>query len=109
MTKRRPVVVLSPRRRRKFGPLIVVPLSTSPSAAPDDRHVRIAAGSYDFLRADVDSWVKCEFVSSVSARRLDRLRKKASSHPPRLSDSDLQSILRATVRAIGGAELLFRD
>jgi uncharacterized protein YifN (PemK superfamily) len=71
--------------------------------------VRIAAGSYDFLRADVDSWAKCEFVSSVSARRLDRLRQKASSHPPRLSDSDLQSILRATVRAICGAELLFRN
>lgn len=107
MTKRRPVVVLSPRRRREFGPLIVVPLTTSPSDAPDKRHVRIPAGRYGFLRPGVDSWVKCEFICSVSSRRLYRLRRGAADHIPQLSDSDLRSIMHATLQALGAAELLF--
>ena len=109
MAKRRPVVVLSPRRRRAAGPYIVVPFSTSRPSYADDRHVRIEAGSYEFLRADVDSWVKCEFACSVGARRLDRPRRGGQYFSPRVSAADLRSILRATACAIGGVDLLFDE
>jgi len=88
--------------------VIVVPLSTTPPRVPDERHVRIAAGAYWFLRADVDSWVKCEFVCAVSDHRLDRLRRGGAHIAPRLDDSDRRSILRAAVAAVGGWDLLSR-
>lgn len=56
----------------------------------------------------MDSWVKCEFISSVSEHRLDRMRRNGAQFAPRLSDADLKTILRATMYAIGSAELLFR-
>ena len=108
MTKRRPVVVLSPQRRRTVGPVIVVPLSTSPSAEANELHGRLAAGRYHFLRSDADSWAKCEFVCSVSARRLDVLRHKGARGTPRLADADLRLIVRASMRALGAAELHFQ-
>jgi uncharacterized protein YifN (PemK superfamily) len=109
MTKRRPVVVIAPRRRHGTGPIIVVPLSTSPPERHDDRHVRIEAGTYDFLRPDVDSWVKCEFIRSVSTHRLYRSRRGAANQVPRLSDADLASVIRATIQALGGRDLLFQQ
>lgn len=106
MTKQRPVVVLSRRWRRQFDPVIVVPLSTSAPMRPDERHVRIAAGSYDFLRSDVDSWAKCEFVCAVGQQRLDWLRRRGAHISPRLGASDFRSIVRAAVCAVGGRGLL---
>ena len=109
MTKRRPVVVLSQKRRQGSGPVIVVPFSTTAPQHPDERHVRIVAGSYEFLRSDVDSWVKCEFMTAVSGRRLDRLRRNGAYILPQLDNSDFRLILRAVARAIGGAGLLLGD
>lgn len=105
MTKQRPVIVLGPRLHRQFDPVIVVPLSTLSPARPDDRQVRIAAGTYDFLRSDLDSWAKCEFVAAVAMERLEWLRRRATRVSPRLHESDFRTILRATVRALGASRL----
>ena len=67
--------------------------------------MRIAAGSYEFLRLDRDSWVKCEFVAAVSDRRLDRLLHRGRHILPALRDSDFQLILGATMRAVGARAL----
>ncbi len=108
MSKKRPVVVISQGARREFDPIVVVPLTTSAPTWPDDRHVRIAVGSYDFLRSDADSWAKCEFISSVSGRRLNRLWRPGGYFAPRVSRTDLRSILRATACVLGGVDLLFQ-
>src|SRR6266446_4683004 len=70
MTKRRPVVVVSPRRRHFTGTYLVVPLSTQPPLHPDRTHYRLQAGTYYFLSSETDSWAKCEMVGAVSTQRL---------------------------------------
>ena len=106
MTKRRPVVVLSRhswRQRRSL--VIVVPLSTAAPPEANELNVRIAAGSYAFLRPDVDSWAKCDCVSAVSIRRLDRLLRRRSYIEAHLRATDFADIVRATIHAVGGNTL----
>jgi uncharacterized protein YifN (PemK superfamily) len=106
MDKRRPVVVVSPRRRRVIGPFLVVPFSTSAPLHPDPTHHHIPAGTYDFLAQDRDSWAKCELVSAVAASRLDRLWNRGAYIAPRVSDADLHAVRLGMIHAIGAAPLL---
>ena len=101
MTKVRPVVVLSPRRRRKIGPYLVVPFSTQMSERLEPTHYRIPAGRYSFFTRDADSWAKCEFLSAVGEERLDRLWRDGMHVAPRLHDADLRGILMGVLRALG--------
>jgi len=49
MVKKRPVVILSPRYRRRTGLCIVVPFSTVEPELIEPHHHRIPAGTYNFL------------------------------------------------------------
>jgi len=106
MTKRRPVVVVSPRRRRVISPFLVVPFSTQAPLHPDRAHYRIAAGAYGFLARDADSWAKCDLVSAVAGERLDRLWYRGSYRVPRISHADLRGVRLGVIHAISAAELL---
>ena len=105
MTKVRPVVVLSPRRRAESGPYLIVPFSTQAPSSPSGVHYRIPAGTYAFLTRHADSWAKGEFVSSVGELRLDRLRRNRSYLSPRLRDADLRAIRMCVIRALGALPL----
>jgi mRNA interferase MazF len=96
MTKRRPVVVLSP------GPqtLLVVPLSTSEPTPRELHHVQILAGHYRFLDRRVDSWVKGDMISAVSLKRLSPLSSSAC-----LSAHHFLAVQRAVLHALGFAQL----
>ncbi len=108
MTKRRPVVVMSGRRRRIVGPYLVVPLSTQAPRQPDRTHYRLPAGTYDFLARDADSWAKCELVTAVGSARLDRLLHRGAYVAPRVADADLRAIRLGVIYALGGRSLLER-
>lgn len=75
MTKRRPVVVVSPRLRKRGNLVGVVPLSTS---EPDELlayHCRIELAQP--LPSPFDSavmWAKCDMVATVAHARLDRFK-----------------------------------
>lgn len=108
MTKRRPVIVVSMRWRRRTDPIVIVPLSTSAPVEPDERQVRFAAGTYGFLRQDVDSWAKCEFVSAVSTERLGQPWQSRSRRAPQLRDADVRLVTLAVARATGCGNLIVR-
>src|SRR5579859_6040176 len=99
MTKRRPVVVLSP-----FSPhsstVVVVPISTLRPVRQESYHVRIRARQYRFLRRHVDSWVKGDMMSAVSLARLSPLALSAS-----LSTHHFRAVQRAVLHALGFAQL----
>lgn len=79
MVKKRPVVVISPRRRR--GRIAtVVPLSGTAPDPVESWHVPVSAGTYPPARHQM--WAKCDLVATVSLDRLDRVKVK-SRHGPR--------------------------
>lgn len=75
MVKLRPVVVVSPRLRRRADLVAVVPLSTTPPNPAEPHHCSIT------LRVPLPKpfeapqmWAKCDMVATVALARLDRFR-----------------------------------
>ncbi|MDE0157534.1 MAG: type II toxin-antitoxin system PemK/MazF family toxin [Gammaproteobacteria bacterium] len=73
MTKRRPVVVVS-RRSRKSLTCTVVPLSSSPPEESQPYHHLMDSASLVGKFSGVETWAKCDMVTTVSINRLDRIR-----------------------------------
>jgi len=75
MVKLRPVVIISPRLRRRGNIVTVVPLSTTPPAEPYDYCYKFSLGKPLPPPFDaVDQWAKCDMVAAVALARLDRFR-----------------------------------
>lgn len=75
MTKRRPVVVVSPRLRRRDDLVAVVPLSTTCPVPVESHHCVIILAQP--LPEPFDSpsmWAKCDMLATVARSRLDRFR-----------------------------------
>jgi len=75
MTKRRPVVVISPRLRRRNDLVAVVPLSTTDPTPAETHHcpltlTKALPAPFDGL----EMWAKCDMVATVSRQRLDRFK-----------------------------------
>jgi len=71
MVKRRPVVVVSKRKRQPTGLLTVVPLSTSEPLPLEAYHCRIALEVPLPGFAEQECWVKADMVATVAFARLD--------------------------------------
>lgn len=108
MTKRRPVVVVSPRFKRRTGLCTVVPLSTTPPDPAESYHtvVRIDPPLPKPF-ASATAWAKCDMISAVSFARLDLIAEPRGADGRRcyrtgtLSNSDLKSVLRAIMAGLG--------
>ena len=103
MTKRRPVVVVSPHIARPV--VLVVPLSQAQPREIRPIHIRLTK-SYAFLsRGHV--WAKCDLVAHAGRARLDRLyhdRRLVAGRASRLDRSDLHAIRRGVLHALGVAQ-----
>ncbi len=67
MVKRRPVVVVSPRLRRRDGLCAVVPLSRTPPPAPQNYHYELQLGRPLPKPWGSDRfWVKTDMLATVS-------------------------------------------
>ena len=108
MVKRRPVVVISPRLRRRNGLCTVVPLSTTQPDSEERYHCRIILSPA--LPAPWDStvvWVKADMLATVSFKRLDLIRDpknfegKRKYLRPVLDSDSLQAIRACVLFAIG--------
>lgn len=75
MVKLRPVVVISPRLRRRADLVAVVPLSTTPPNPAGLHHC-----SFTLVRPlpapfqEPQMWAKCDMLATVALSRLDRFR-----------------------------------
>jgi uncharacterized protein YifN (PemK superfamily) len=75
MVKRRPVVIITPRLRRRGELVGVVPLSTTPPEPAERHHCMIELARP--LPAPFGSavmWAKCDMIATVARSRLDRFR-----------------------------------
>jgi len=108
MVKRRPIVVISPRLKRRDGLLTVAPLSTTPPDPIMDYHCEIELA--EALPAPFDSprmWVKADMIYNVSFDRLELVRT-ARDHTgkrryltKRLPAADLIKIHRCVLIGLG--------
>ena len=73
MVKKRPVVVISPRFRRRHPLCTVVPLSTKVPNPVEPYHHRMDPQSLPGNLARRETWAKCDVVAMVSLERLDRV------------------------------------
>lgn len=114
MQKRRPVVIVSPRLRKRGHLCAVVPLSTTDPQDVQDHHCRIELDVA--LPHPFDSpamWAKCDMVGTVSMERLDRFkdgRTRGGGHARKfrtgkVSADQLLAIRRAILCGLGLASL----
>ena len=108
MVKRRPVVVVSPRLRRRKGLCTVVPLSTSPPDPVEPYHYRLH--TIPPLPDPYNSpshWVKADMVYTVSFDRLFLMHSSKGADGKRIYDqrvidkADLIKIKAALLHGIG--------
>lgn len=73
MVKRRPVVVVSPRLRKRADLVAVVPLSTTPPNPVELHHCSITlAVPLPKPFEEPQMWAKCDMVATVSFERLNK-------------------------------------
>jgi uncharacterized protein YifN (PemK superfamily) len=106
MVKRRPVVVISPRPRRKTMLCTVVPLSTTAPNPIEPHHYKISPDSLPGNLAENETWAKCDMLSAVSLSRLDRVKIRMPDGrreyvAKRVTDADLVEIQRAVLCGLG--------
>ena len=113
MTKLRPVVIVSPRLRRRNDLVSVVPLSTT-EPVPVELH-QCAIVLLTALPAPYNStkmWAKCDMIATVALSRLDRFRAARKSGSSgrhyvsgQLDPSQMLLIRRAILYSLGFALL----
>ena len=106
MTKKRPVVVISPRRRRTMIKLCtVVPLSTAVPNWVEPFHHRMDPRSVPAELGTQESWAKCDMLYTVSLERLDRVPvNRAGTRvfiAPQVLHEDLDAIRLGVMNALG--------
>lgn len=113
MDKPRPVIVVSPRLRRRGNLVGVVPLSTTTPDVIEDFHCQIELSVC--LPAPFDSptmWAKCDMIATVSKDRLDRFKagRKAGGgsrlySSGKLTAAQLRSVRMAVLCGLGLSSL----
>lgn len=101
IVKKRPVVVVTPKLPYRSGLAIVVPLSTT----PPEHEVNYVVKLQGYYGNDVNKpqqYAKCDLISSVSFKRLDRVKVGYRKYvTPEVSATDLENILRGIKCALG--------
>jgi mRNA interferase MazF len=99
MIKQRPVVVLSPRRRRAVRLCTVIPLSTTTPTPIECHHILIPQGVYPMQNEGKQQWAKCDMLYTVSYDRLDRVKTTTAGRRtycvPKMPSDILQKIRQA--------------
>ena len=100
MVKKRPVVVVSPRPRRRTQIVTVVPLSTTAPNPVLPCHHMMNPDSLPARYRNHDNWAKCDMVCAVSLARLDRVFAGRDENNKRqyvigqVTEADLETIRR---------------
>ena len=109
MVKPRPVVIVSPRLRRRGDLVAVVPLSTTPPKPVEPHHCSftLAVPLPKPFEAP-QMWAKCDMVATVALSRLDRFRDGRAGggggrryRTGKVDDNQLAEIRKAILHGLG--------
>lgn len=107
MVKLRPVIVISPRPRRKTQLCTVVPLSCTAPSPIESHHHQLHPASLPGPLAEKVTWAKCDMLMTVSLDRLDRVKIGKTTSGKRLyathavTAADLVSVQKAILAGLG--------
>jgi mRNA interferase MazF len=116
MVKKRPVVIISPRLKRRHGLATVVPLSTTEPNPICDHHCKISIKPA--LPAPFDSeevWVKADMLATVGFERLELIRTgrdhegKRKYLTPQLEQAALKIVYQCVLHGIGLGRLTWPE
>lgn len=100
MVKARPVVIVSPRFRRRPALCTVVPLSSVMPDPVEPYHHQLSPGAYPPARSDM--WAKCDMLATVSLARLDRVKIGKRQYATfELPEAELRAIRECVKTALG--------
>ena len=102
LTKKRPVIVISPRLPYRSGLVTIVPISTTAPRSMVPYVCRLSKNYAPWGEPDVETWAKCDLVMNVGLARLEAFkvdRRKFVS--PRLSPEDLAAVRQAVLAGLG--------
>ena len=91
LTKKRPVIVISPRLPYRSGLVTIVPISTTPPRTNVPYVCRLSKNYAPWGDPDVETWAKCDLVMNIGLARLQAFkvdRRKFVS--PHLTSEDLE-------------------
>lgn len=101
MTKKRPVIVVSPKPRITKPLCIVVALSTKKPNPVMPFHHKLPDKTIPFKEAK-ETWVKCDMVYTVSLKRLSRIKiGHHGSVSPRLPQPQISKIQQCLLHSLG--------
>jgi mRNA interferase MazF len=101
MVKIRPVVIVSPRFRRRSNLCTVVPLSTTAPDPVETYHHHLSVGAYPPAGAS-PVWAKCDMLATVALTRLDRVKVGRREYATfMMPDGDMLAIQRGILCALG--------
>lgn len=100
ITKKRPVVVITPRLPHRENLATIIPLSTTPPLY-DVPYVVKLTGYYGNDPQRPQQYAKCDLVCSVSFRRLDRIKVGYRKYiAPELIEEDFNAVIQGLKKAL---------
>ncbi len=102
MTKKRPVMVVSPRLPNRAEIVTIVPLSTTAPRRPVDYAVLLSKDYSPLAVTASQVWAKCDMVLNVSRQRLTSYKTGRRKYmTPEATADDLQRVRQGVLAGLG--------
>jgi mRNA interferase MazF len=102
LTKKRPVIVISPKLPYRSGLVAVVPISTTAPRSNVPYVYRLSRNYAPWGDIETATWAKCDLVMNIGLGRLQSFKvDRRKFHTPRLSSEDLKGVRQAVLAGLG--------
>lgn len=107
MTKKRPVIVISPRLPHRSEIVTVVPISTTAPKHALPFVVKLSRNYHPSDDPTLPTWAKCDMVTNLALTRLSQFKIGRRKYTyPTLNPEDLESVRQGVIHGLGMSYLL---
>ncbi|MBL6762180.1 MAG: type II toxin-antitoxin system PemK/MazF family toxin [PS1 clade bacterium] len=102
MTKKRPIIIVSPRLKNRAKIVTIVPLSTTAPRVSDDYTVLLSKDYDPNGSGNKRVWAKCDMVLNIGTHRLNSYKiGRRKYFTPETSGDDLERVRRGVLAGLG--------
>lgn len=107
MTKKRPVIVISPKLPYRSQIVTVVPISTTAPKHDLPFVVKLSRNYHPTDEAQPETWAKCDMVTNLSLERLSAFKVAPKKYAyPTLAPDDLKAVRHGVIHGLGLGHLM---
>lgn len=107
MTKKRPVIVVSPRLPHRSAIVAIVPISTTAPKHELPFVVKLSKNYHPTEAKELVTWAKCDMLLNIGVHRLDAFKVGRRKYTyPTLTPEDLAGVRNGIVYGLGMGHLL---